>query len=110
VVVAHEAYQYLLAPHGLTEHGISGAGGHSEASPQDIADLAAMVRDMGLPAVLSEPVEGRTDAEAVAAEAGVEVLDIYSLDIVEEAQAAKGFPALLREQAEAVATAAECEP
>ena len=108
VVVGHEAFAYLLEPYDLQQRGISGAGGRSEASPQDIARLAARVRDLGLPAVLSEPVEGRPDAEAVASEAGVEVIDIYSLDIVDEARAEQGYPALLLEQAEAVAAAAEC--
>ena len=108
VIVGHEAFAYLLAPHGLVQHGISGAGGHSEASPADIAELTAEIREQGIPAVLSEPVEGRTDAEAVAREAGVEVVDIYSLDIVEPEQASEGFPALLLQQAEAVAQAAQC--
>lgn len=108
VIVSHEAYQYLLAAHDLAQQGISGAGGRSEASPQDIARLAGQIRELGLPAVLSEPVEGRADAEAVAAEAGVDVIPIYSLDIVDEAQARKGYPALLREQAQAVAAAAGC--
>lgn len=108
VIVSHEAYQYLLAPAGLEQHGISGAGGHTGASPSDIADLAAEIRAEELPAVLTEPVEGRKDAEAVAAEAGVELIEIYSLDVVDEAQAVKGFPQLLREQAAAVAQAAGC--
>ena len=108
VIVGHEAFAYLLAPHGLEQRGISGAGGHSEASPQDISALAAQIEAKGLPAVLSEPVEGRTDAEAVAREAGVEVIEILSLDIVDAEQAAQGYPALLLEQARAVAAAAEC--
>jgi zinc transport system substrate-binding protein len=108
IIVSHEAYAYLLAPHGLAQHGISGAGGHSEGSPTDIANLTAEIREEGIPAVLSEPVEGRTDAEAVAREAGVELIEIYSLDIVEDEQAEQGFPALLLEQAEAVAQAAQC--
>ena len=108
VIVGHEAFGYLLAPHGLTQRGISGAGGHSEASPQDISTLADEIRTEQLPAVLSEPVEGRTDAEAVAREAGVDVIDVLSLDIVDAEQAERGYPALLTEQAEAVATAAEC--
>jgi zinc transport system substrate-binding protein len=108
IIVSHEAYGYLLAPHGLEQHGISGAGGHSEASPADIAALTAEIREENIPAVLSEPVEGRTDAEAVAREAGVEIIEIYSLDIVDDEQAAEGFPALLVQQAEAVAQAAQC--
>jgi zinc transport system substrate-binding protein len=110
VVVGHEAYAYLLEPHGITQHGISGAGGHSEASPADIASLVSQIRDNDLEAVLTEPVEGRSDAEAVAGEAGVDLIEIYSLDIVSDEQAAKGFPQLLREQAQAAATAAGCGP
>ena len=108
VGVSHEAYAYLLAPHGLEQHGISSAAGHSEATPSRIAELVDLVNDERLPAVLTEPVEGRTDAEVVAREAGVELIDIYSLDVVDDAQAEKGLPQLLREQAAAVARAAGC--
>jgi hypothetical protein len=38
----------------------------------------------------------------------VELVDIYSLDIVSEEQAARGYPDLLREQAAAVAQVAQC--
>ncbi len=58
--------------------------------------------------LFDEHVEGRTDAEAVAREAGVDVVDISSLDILAPEQQGKDFPALLVEQAEAVAVAAEC--
>lgn len=108
VIVSHEAYAYLLEPHGLRQEGISGAGGHVEASPQRVVELAARVRAERIPAVLVEPVEGRADAEAVAAEAGVELVEIYSLDIVTGDQAAKGLTRLLLEQAQAVARVAHC--
>lgn len=108
VVVGHEAFAYLVEPHDIAQHGISGAGGHSEASPADVAALVREIRDRGLPAVLTEPVEGRRDAEVVAREAGVDLVEIYSLDIVDGAQSERGLPALLVEQAEAVATAAAC--
>lgn len=108
VVVGHEAFAYLLQPYDIEQHGISEAGGHSEASPQDIANLAAEIQRDGLPAVLSETVEGRTDAEAVAREAGVEVLDVSSLDILTPEESGEDFPELLVKQAQAVASAAEC--
>lgn len=108
VVVGHEAFAYLLEPHGLHQEGISGAAGHAAASPQRIAALVELIREEGIPAVLSEPVEGRADAEAVAAEAGVEVIDVLALGLVTQEQAAAGYPALLREQAAAVARAADC--
>ena len=106
--VGPEAFAYLLEPYGLTQRGISGAAGHSEPSPQDIRALADEIEAQALPAVLSEPVEGRTDAEAVAREAGVDVIEVWSLDIVDSEQAQRGYPALLEEQARAVATAAQC--
>jgi zinc transport system substrate-binding protein len=108
VVVGHEAFAYLLEPHGLEQHGISEAGGHSEASPRDISELAAEITEQQLPGVLSESVEGRTDADAVAREAGVDVIEVSSLDIVTPEQSEREFPALLLEQAQAVAQAAEC--
>ena len=108
VIVGHEAFAYLLEPYGITQQGISGGGEHSEASPADIANLVRTIREEGLDSVLTEPVEGRTDAEAVAREAGVDLIEVYSLDIIEEEQAAKGFPQLLREQAQAAAQAAGC--
>jgi zinc transport system substrate-binding protein len=108
VVVSHEAYAYLLAPHGLEQVGVSPPGAHGEASPRDITELAAAVRDAGIDLVLSEPVEGRAGAAAVAREAGVGLADIYSLDIVSPREAAAGYPELLRRQAAAVARAAEC--
>ena len=108
IIVSHAAYAYLTAPHGLEQHGISGAAGHAETSPADLAELAEEITSAGIPAVLAEPVEGRADAETVAREAGVELIEIYALDIVDEATAEKGFPTLLLEQADAVARAAEC--
>lgn len=108
VVVSHAAYAYLLEPHGITQEGVSGPGGHAGASPQRVAELAATIAQAGIPAVLSEPVEGRRDAEAVAREAGVDIIEILSLDVVDEERAARGYPDLLREQAQAAARAAGC--
>lgn len=107
-IVSHEAYAYLLAPRGLDQEGISGAGGHGEASPQRLAELTERIRAEGIPAVLAEPFEGRADAEALAAETDVAVLEIDPLELPPEEEAARGYPALLRAQAEAFATALEC--
>ncbi len=58
--------------------------------------------------MLAEPVEGRADAEALANEAGVDLLDIDPLEIAHEGLAAMRFPDALRDQAEAFATALAC--
>jgi zinc transport system substrate-binding protein len=110
VVVSHAAYGYLLEPRGIAQRGVSGPDEHAAASPAQIAELVSHIDETGIAAVLTEPVEGRRDAEAVAAEADVELVDIYSLDIVDEDQAERGYPRLLREQAQAAARALECGP
>jgi zinc transport system substrate-binding protein len=107
-IVSHEAYAYLLDPRNLAQEGISGAGGHGDASPQRLAELADRIRADGIPAVLSEPLEGRADAEALAREAGVELIEIDPLEIGGEELLGQGYLAALRDQAERFATALEC--
>jgi zinc transport system substrate-binding protein len=107
-IVSHEAYAYLLEPRGLEQEGISGAGGHSEASPQRLAELAQRIEEQGIPLVLAEPVEGRADAEALAAEAGVPIGEIDPLEVAPEDRSETGFVELLREQAQTFAEALRC--
>lgn len=108
-LVSHEAYGYLLEPRGLEQEGISGAGGHAEASPQRLAELTARIRAEGITAVLAEPVEGRADAEALAREADVEILEIDPLEIADQEQFETGYLELLRTQAARFAEALACE-
>jgi zinc transport system substrate-binding protein len=107
-IVSHEAYSYLLEPRGLEQAGVSGAGGHGDASPQRLAELVDRIRAEGISAVLAEPLEGRSDAEALAREAGVDLLEIDPLEIGTDELNALGYPAALRQQAETFATALEC--
>lgn len=106
-IVSHEAYAYLLEPRGLNQEGISGAGGHGEASPQRLAELTERIDAEGIPAVAAEPFEGRADAEALAAEAGVDLVEIDPLEVDDDAPET-GYPQLLREQAESFARALDC--
>ncbi len=58
--------------------------------------------------MLTEPVEGRAGAEAVAREADVELLEVSPLDAVASDRAGAGFLALAREQAAQFAIALGC--
>lgn len=107
-IVSHEAYAYLLTPHQLEQRGIAGIDPESGASPAELAALVEEIRAEDIPAVLAEPVEGRADAEALAAEAGVDLLEISSLESATEEEQQSGYPELLRQQALAFAQALRC--
>lgn len=108
-IVSHAAYGYLLEPLGYGQHAVVGvASGEAGASSAELAELATEIEAEGFTHVLAEPVEGRADAEAVASETGVELLDVYPLDVVDDEQAQQGYPDLLRQQADTFATALGC--
>jgi zinc transport system substrate-binding protein len=98
-VVSHAAYGYLLDPYGKRQHALTDVGAEADASAGELAEVVREIREEGFRYVLAEPVEGRAAAEAVAAEAQVELLEIAPLDAVSEDQARRGLPALVLAQA-----------
>lgn len=107
-IVSHQAYAYLLEPHGVGQHGVTGINPEAGASSGELAELVGEIEAEGFKYVLTEPVEGRPGAETVAREAGVELLEISPLDAVTEDQSDAGFIDLVREQAEQFALALGC--
>ncbi len=107
-IVSHQAYGYLLEPYGYRQHGLTGANPEAGASSGQLARLVEEIEQEGFEYVLAEPVEGRQDAETVAREAGVEILEILPLDAVTADQAEAGFPSLVRQQAAQFARALGC--
>lgn len=107
-IVSHQAYGYLLEPYGYRQHGLTGTNPEAGASSAQLARLVEDIQREGFEYVLAEPVEGRQDAETVAREAGVELLEISPLDAVTDDQAEAGFPNLVRNQAAQFARALGC--
>ncbi len=107
-IVSHQAYGYLLEPYGHSQHGVTGTNPEAGASSGQLARLVEEIERHGFEYILTEPVEGRQDAETVAREAGVELLEISPLDAVTDDQAEKGFPNLVRDQAAQFARALGC--
>ena len=107
-VVSHAAYGYLLEPYGKRQHPLTDVGAEADASAGELAEVVREIREQGYRYVLAEPVEGRAGAEAVAQEAGVELLEIAPLDAVTEDQAQRGLPALVVAQARRFSIALGC--
>jgi zinc transport system substrate-binding protein len=107
-IVSHAAYAYLLAPYGKAQRAVTNVNAEDDASAGGLGEIVGEIREEGFTYVLAEPVEGREGAEAVATEAGVELLEVSPLDAVSDEQAAAGLPDLVRAQAETFATALGC--
>ncbi len=107
-VVSHEAYAYLLGPRDKAQVGIAGLAPEANASSAQIAALVEEVEAQGITTVLAEPEEGRADAETLAEETGIDLVEISPLESVDDDQFAEGYPTLLRQQADAFATAFGC--
>ena len=109
VVVSHVAYAYLTKPRGKTLLGITSPNPEAGASPAELGRLADTVRRAGHPYVVSEPVEGRADAETIARETGAELLDIFPLDAEPPGAVDRSIVELVRQQALTLATAYGCD-
>lgn len=112
-LVAHEAWGYLLASRGLSQRGVSGAGGHSPASPQRLTELADLIEAHDVPAVFAGPGQERGPAETLAVETGARLLRVDALATTPADAAAwrrRGYPQLLMDQVATFAEGLECRP
>ncbi len=80
LVTTHDAFGYFADAFGLevTEFVAESPGG--DPSPQDIADIAAVIEGQAVPAVFTEPQIGEEShiLEQAAADVGVQVCTLYS--------------------------------
>ncbi|MGO1509693.1 MAG: metal ABC transporter solute-binding protein, Zn/Mn family [Actinomycetaceae bacterium] len=81
VVVGHEAFGYLLGPHGFTEEGLAGLDGGTEVSPARIAELSALVEETGATAIYRDANAPDDAVRAVAEQTGAEVQVLDPLEI-----------------------------
>lgn len=89
----HSAFQYYARAYGLEQAAVIEEFPGKEPSPQYLAGLVRLVRELGVTAVFSEPQFSPRPAEALAAEAGVAV---YEVDPEGAALAASLYEDLMR--------------
>ncbi|MDO5700000.1 MAG: metal ABC transporter substrate-binding protein [Bowdeniella nasicola] len=107
VIVAHEAYGYLLADYGLTQVGLSGLDPEAEPSPATLAHVKSLMADRGVTTIFTESLINPKAAEVFAAETGA---DTAVLDPLEsQVDAGKDYRDVMRENLAALRTALECQ-
>jgi zinc/manganese transport system substrate-binding protein len=70
LVTTHDAFGWFARDYGFTVHPIAGLSPGAEPNAREVARLADLIRQTGIPAVFIENSEGSKLAAALAAEAG----------------------------------------
>lgn len=78
LVTFHDAFPYLAQRYGFEIVGVVLKGPGREASASEVADLSRQLESGGVPAVFKEPQLNARVLELAAADAGVNVLELYS--------------------------------
>ncbi len=78
--VTHGAYGYLCADFGMEQIALEGIAGDSDPSPAQMADIVSRIKECGAGCIFYDPLEGDKAAAAVAKEAGVDALPLYTFE------------------------------
>ncbi len=79
-VTSHAAYGYLALAYGLEQVSVTGLSPGFDPSPQRLANIADRINDLGLEAVLVEPVLSGSHEEVLAGETGARIYKIHPMD------------------------------
>jgi zinc transport system substrate-binding protein len=90
LVTAHDAFGYLGERYGLEVIPITGISPEAEPSPQDLEEIADLVRERGVTTVFVEPLLSPEIGETVAREAGAETEILNPLEGLSEEELDRG--------------------
>ncbi|MEM0449351.1 MAG: zinc ABC transporter substrate-binding protein [Methanomassiliicoccales archaeon] len=79
IVTTHEGFNYLAMRYGFQAYGAIGISADQQPSPTDLMRLTALVRDLGLRYVFSEPVYSDAVMETISRETGASILILDGL-------------------------------
>lgn len=80
IFVTHGAYGYLCEEFGMEQIALEGISGDSDPSPAQMANIVDRIKAEGARCIFYDPIEGDKLAKAVANEAGIEALPLYTFE------------------------------
>lgn len=107
VVTTHDAFGYLGARYDLHVVGITGIAPDAEPSPARLAEVTALVEELGVGTVYAEPLLPTAIAETVAAETGAQVLTLDPADGL-TADEDTDYPSIMRDNLDALREGLGC--
>ncbi len=109
LVTNHDGFGYFAERYGLEVVGtiIPGTSSQAEASARDVAELADLIRERGVPAIFVEDVESQRLADVLAGEVGgtVEVVELFAGSLGDPGSGAETYVELLLTDATRIADA-----
>lgn len=78
--VTHGAYGYLCKEFGMEQIALEGISGDSDPSPAQMAEIINQIKAENAKCIFYDPLEGDKMAAAVANEAGIEALPLYTFE------------------------------
>ena len=109
-VTSHAAYGYLALAYGLEQVSVSGLSPGFEPSPQRLAGIADRINDLGIEAVLIEPVLSGSNEQVLASETGAGIYEIHPMDGVTLDELAEhgDYFGLMRDNLNSLSAAMDC--
>lgn len=110
IVTTHASFGYLADAYGLTQEAITGILPEAEPSAQRLAELRELVEREGVTTIFTEDLVAPTVAETLAAEAGVRVATLHTLEGLTDDQLAAGadYRSVMRENLATLEEALGC--
>ncbi len=109
-VTSHSAYGYLALAYDLEQVGIAGLSPEAEPSPQRLALIADRIKELGIRAVLLEPVLSGDLERALASETGAGIYKIHAIESVTLDELAEhgDYFGLMRDNLKSLRAVMEC--
>jgi len=107
-VTSHSAFAYLADRYDLDQVPISGLDSHNEPAPASMARIVTEIERAGVTTVFTERLAESSVADAVAAEAGVDVAVLDPIEGLTDQTADDDYFSLMRANLEALRTANDC--
>ena len=109
-VTSHAAYGYLALAYDLEQVSVSGLSPGFDPSPQRLAGIADRINDLGIEAVLVEPVLSGANEQVLADETGAGIYMIHPMDGVtqDELDEHGDYFGLMRDNLNSLRAAMEC--
>lgn len=90
IVVAHEAYSYLCEAYGLEQTAIEGISAESEPSPSKMQEIIGYIKENNIKYIFFEELVSPKVAQAIAEEAGCELLTLNPFEGLTDEEIAEG--------------------